>query len=308
MNDILHYLQKKKIKHFHDEEIKPYVTMKIGGRVKLIVIVKKNVDLQTLGMEMLESEWPYVLIGGGSNVIFSDGFSPIVVIINRTADIAQDDNHTIRINSGVPNRSLTRWCIKNGISGMEFLAGIPGSIGGAAAVNAGAFGRSVSDILESAEIIDEKGDIQRVSNHYFQYQYRSSIFKKGNQILLNVFLRCQHSEPSRIVSQVNSNLKYRKENHPSYRQFTAGCFFKNPFINNQRISAGKIIERLQLKGKHFPNLRISDKHANFIINKGKAGFHDLCNLEQEICQTVLEDNNVLLEREVIYISPDGKKN
>ncbi len=307
MNSILHYLKKNKIIHYHNEEIKPYITMKIGGRVKLIVIIKRNEDLKALGLKILERDSPYILIGGGSNVIFSDEYSPIIVIINRTPDIKQYDNHTIQVNSGVTNQSLMNWCIKNNISGLEFLAGIPGSIGGAAAVNAGAFGKSVSDILKYAEIIDEKGHIQQVPNLFFQYGYRYSIFKTGKKILLNIFLNCRQSNRSQILTRVNTNLKYRKENHPSYSHFTAGCFFKNPLINNQRISAGKIMERSHLKGKHFYNLWISDKHANFIINKGKAGFHDLCNMEKEICEAVFQKNNVLLEREVIYISPDGKK-
>lgn len=307
MNEILRYLQKNKIPHFHDRHIKSHVTMNIGGRVKLLVTVEKDKHLRDLAVEIQKKKIPHVLIGGGSNVVFSDTYSPIVVIVNRTTGIALDDEYHLRVSSGVTNHDLIRWCKENGLSGLEFLAGVPGTIGGASAVNAGAFGTSLSDVLESARIIDEGGACHTVSHPFFRYQYRNSVFKMGNKIILTVSLRCRRADPVHISAQVNANLKYRKENHPPYSQFTAGCFFKNPLINRQRVSAGKLIEASRLKGMRFPHLQISDKHANFIVNTGKAGFQELRDLEKEICQRVMENTGNLLEREVIYITTGGKK-
>jgi UDP-N-acetylmuramate dehydrogenase len=307
MKDLLSYLKKNKIKFFEHQTIKPYLTIKVGGKVRLVIIAENSLILKALVCQYLVNRHRFVLLGGGSNVIFSDDFSDFVVIINRTSEIEELENKLVRVSSGLPNQQLLNWCQNHEISGMEFLAGIPGTIGGAAAVNAGAFGHSISEILEKAEIIDETGEIKTVGRAYFQFRYRNSVFKTSNQIILNIILKGSRNNKSTIKKKITANIKYRQKNHPPYLKPTAGCFFKNPQINDQRISAGKLIERSGLKGINLDNISISDIHANFIINQGDARFEEILQLEKKITGDVFSQQGIRLKREVIFISPDGKK-
>lgn len=307
MKPLLTYLLEQKIAHFKDRDISPYLSMRVGGKVKLIILAKSGPELENVVNRLVESQFPYVILGGGSNVVFSREYSPIAVIINRSSDISVESGNLIRVNSGVFNQQLISWCVRNRLSGLEFLAGIPGTIGGAAAVNAGAFQKSMADILEQAEVFDTRDQLRIVEPDYFQYSYRDSIFRIGNRVILNLLLRLIPGRSEDIQKQVDDHLAYRRENHPSYNQLTAGCFFKNPLVKNRRISAGKIIEALDYKGHQFNKLRLSNKHANFLINTGEAQLEDIKAAEREIVRAVSSQKGIRLEREVIYINSNGEK-
>lgn len=307
MKSLKEYIKKKKIEFYENQIIKPYVSMKIGGPVKLIIIIYNLPDLSELLLHIYKNKHNFILLGGGSNVLFSDNYSDLIVIINRTSEINKQKKNILKLDSGVLNRNLLKYNIQNNIGGMEFLAGIPGTIGGGAAVNAGAFGKSISDTLEKAEILTREGKIVTVNKKYFEFNYRDSVFKLSNQVILNVSLKFNPSNSKKINERIKSNIEYRKKNHPTYNNYTVGCFFKNPLINNRKISAGEIIENSGLKGIGFNHLQISNIHANFIINKGQASFDDIVNLEKRITKNVFKKKGIKLEREVIYISQHGKK-
>lgn len=307
MENLILFLKKRKIKYFKNKNIKGYTTIKIGGKVSLIIIINTYSKLIELILKVKKQKYPFILLGGGSNVVFPDNNSKLVVIINKTSNITRLSGNLIKINSGVTIKNLTKWCVGNKIGDLEFLSGIPGTIGGATAVNAGAFGKSVSDNLEKAEILTEKGEIKIVDKKYFRFEYRNSIFKYGKEVILNVFLQYINQNENKIKEKITSHIRHRKQSHPSYKCFTAGCFFKNPVKNNKRISAGKIIEDSRLKGFHDNNLLMSEKHSNFLINKGNASFRDLIDFENNITQEILKSEGIKLEREVIYITSDGEK-
>lgn len=305
------YLQERKIEYYADHEIKPYLTMGIGGKVQFIIVVNQLSQLKEMLYFMAAGRYPFILLGGGSNVVFSDAFTPLPVIINRTQGIVKcEEAHIVKISSGVWNKDFLTWAIENRVGGMDFLAGIPGVIGGAAAVNAGAFGQSISMVLEKAEIfIPGTGEIKTVAKDYFCFQYRDSVFKYGSEIILEVYLTYTDEDSAEIREKVKTKLRYRNENHPPWNAnvHTAGCFFKNPIIHDQKVSAGKMIESAGFKGRTYRQLEVSARHANFIINKGGSSFADIRDLEQQISRTVQEKKGITLEREVIYISPGGKK-
>lgn len=307
MKDLKGFLNKKKIEFHHKREIKPYTTLRIGGRVHYIIVVHDNRDLIELLMFLRENKHNFILLGSGSNVIFPDGYSGLTVIINRTSEISRHTENMLKVNAGVTNANLLSWNSNQNIGGMEFLAGIPGTIGGAAAVNAGAFGKSTADILEKADIFTGEGEIKCVERAYFRYHYRNSIFKYSSEVILNVYLKYEETSSETIKEKIKANIEYRKEHHPSYRDYTAGCFFKNPVEKEQKLSAGKLIENSGLKGSAYKDLFISPAHANFIINRGGATFSDVDEFAEQIRRKVLKDSGILLEREVIYISPQGEK-
>jgi UDP-N-acetylmuramate dehydrogenase len=301
------FLEEEKIPYHTDKSIKPYVTMGIGGNVDLIVLPSREIHLKTLLKYLHLHKYKYILLGSGSNVIFPDSFSPLIVIINRTAGIVKEEDNIFRVNSGVLISDLMNWCIRNNIGGIDFLAGIPGTIGGAAAVNAGAFGKSISLLLEKAEIITPNNEIKIVDNHYFDFSYRNSRFKYSDEVILNIFLKFTPVPGDQIKEKVAANIKYRQQNHPCTSNRSAGCFFKNPVIDGNKISAGQLIEQSGFKGIKYKTLQVSAEHANFVINSADASFADIQELETKIVKKVLKDKGIQLEREVIYISPEGRK-
>jgi UDP-N-acetylmuramate dehydrogenase len=307
MENLKEFLAKNKVEFYRDSEIKPYLTLRIGGRVKFIIVVRSNKNLEELLLYLHRYRHNFVILGGGSNVVFSDDYADLIVIINKTAEISKIEENMLRINAGVTNANLLSWNSEHNIGGMEFLAGIPGAIGGAAAVNAGAFGNCIEDILEKAEIFTKHGEIKTVDAGYFRYRYRDSIFKYSNEVILNVYLKFEEASNEKIKEKIKANIKYRKDNHPSYKEHTAGCFFKNPVKKGQKLSAGKLIEESGLKGSGYKNLYISPAHANFLINKGDATFFDIDTFSEQVRKKVFRESGILLEREVIYISPSGQK-
>jgi UDP-N-acetylmuramate dehydrogenase len=301
------FLEENKIPYHTNESIKPYVTMGIGGNIYLIVLPFREVHLNTLLKYLHLHQYKYILLGGGSNVIFPDDFSHLIVIINRTTGIFKKGESILKVNSGVLISNLMNWSIRNNIGGMDFLAGIPGTIGGAAAVNAGAFGKSISSLLEKAEIITPGNEIKIVDNHYFDFSYRNSRFKYSDEVIVNVFLRFTPVPGDQIKEKVAANIKYRQQTHPCSGYRSAGCFFKNPVIDGKKISAGQLIEQSGFKGTTHKTLKISAEHANFVINSADASFADIRELETKIVKKIYQDKGIQLEREVIYISPNGRK-
>ena len=301
------FLDEEKIPYHANVSIKPYVTMGIGGNVDLIVLPARELQLKALLKYLHLHQNRYILLGSGSNIIFPDDFFHLVVIINRTSGIYEEKDNILKVNSGVLISQLMNWSIRNNIGGMDFLAGIPGTIGGAAAVNAGAFGKSISAILEKAEIITPDNEIKIIDLHYFDFSYRNSRFKYSEEVILNVFLRFIPVPGDQIKEKVAANIKYRQQNHPCSSHRSAGCFFKNPVVDGQKVSAGQLIEQSGFKGTTHKTLQVSDAHANFIINSADASFADIQELETNIVEKVLKEKGIQLEREVIYVSPDGRK-
>lgn len=308
MVELKDFLAERGIESHYDQEIKPFTTIRIGGKVRCIVVVKKRDHLEELLLFLHRHEYPFVLLGGGSNVVFPDQSLGLTVIVNRSGEIKRVGGNLLAVDSGVTIKDLLAWNSGHQAGGMEFLAGIPGTIGGAAAVNAGAFGKALANILVEADIFTNNSGIKTVTKEYFRFAYRDSIFKYGSEVILGVYLTFTQAGSSEIKREIGKVLKYRKENHPPFNIPTAGCFFKNPTDdNNQKVSAGQLIEKSGLSGTTYKSLLISPAHANFLVNTGFATFADISGFAEDIRQRVLEQQGILLEREVIYISPQGQK-
>lgn len=309
VKELEQYLEEQRFEYRRDSEIAPFLTLGIGGKVGRIVIVRDVQPLKELLLFMHRLDIPFVLLGGGSNVVFPDRFSPLTVIINRTSHIEKlPDAQQAAVDSGVMNKNFMAWSISHRCGGLDFLAGVPGTVGGAAAVNAGSFGLSISMALQKADIfMPRTGEIKSVDRDYFDFEYRNSRFKYGDEVILRVYLSYTDTGPDEIRDKVRAKLRYRREKHPPQDVSTAGCFFKNPIINQEKVSAGKLIEQAGFRGTHHHHLEVAEAHCNFVINRGGSTFADVMELEQKIAATVREKDGITLEREVIYISPEGKK-
>jgi UDP-N-acetylmuramate dehydrogenase len=306
------WLRQQQIAFSENAAIGPHLVFKIGGTVSLLVTCTSAAQLAAVMRRAIAGKLPYLVIGGGSNIAFGDGLTRAAVLLAQSGSAAAApirllNGRSLRVESGVRNQQFLSWCAAKGAAGLEFLSGIPGTLGGAAAVNAGAFGRSMADVLSGADIIDACGATRAVGAGYFGFRYRDSRFKFGRDILLALRLKFSSGDEASIQKKIRDNLEYRLERHPSYRLASAGCFFKNPLVQGVETSAGKLIEECGLKELTAGGLSVAAEHGNFLLNRGNASFADLLRLEKEIRSAVAARTGVVLEREVIYVSADGTK-
>jgi UDP-N-acetylmuramate dehydrogenase len=305
------WLREQRIDFHENAAIGPLLYFKIGGRVSLLVVCASAGQLAACLQKIIHEKIPYLVIGGGSNIAFSDGLTRAVVLVYqgaaKKAAARLLDGHSLQVDGGVKNRLFLSWCAAHGAGGLEFLSGIPGTVGGAAAVNAGAFGRSLADVLLGADIVDGRGRIVAVDAAYFAFTYRDSRFKLGGDVILSLRLKFCAEEGTVIAGKIKENMAYRLAHHPSYRLHSAGCFFKNPLVGGAKRPAGKIIEGCGLKDLVVGGLTVADAHANFLVNNGSATFKELQCLEKKIKTSVKKRTGISLEREVIYVSARGKK-
>jgi len=305
--DFIAWLETQAIRYHPDADIRPYLTFRIGDRVRLLVVCTSVVQLEECLLRGRQTGLPLILLGGGSNIVFSDQSTEAIVLVNNSSRIRPLSGQKVRVESGVRNSALLSWCVKHRCGGLEFLAGIPGSIGGAAAVNAGSMGRSMAQIVAAARVLDAQGVVREVAGGYFRFGYRESVFKYGREAILELTLQATAENASAIAARIKANIEYRQSRHPSYEKFSAGCFFKNPLVEGQRVSAGRLIEEAGLKGQACGDIVVSENHGNFLLNLGRGGMTDLMKMEQLIVNRVRKKSRVILEREVIYVSANGGK-
>ena len=309
---LIPWLRKQRLAFWENAAIGPLLYFRIGGRVSLLVACTSPAQLAACVQKMINEKIPYLLVGGGSNIAFNGGLTQAVVLLyqgaaKKTVLARRLDKQTLQVDGNVKNQLFLSWCADHGAGGLEFLSGIPGTVGGAAAVNAGAFGRSMADVLLGADIVDSQGQLTAVDPAYFAFSYRDSRFKLGGEALLSLRLKTSPEAKAAVAGKIKENLEYRLAHHPSYRLHSAGCFFKNPLVQGAKHSAGKIIRDCGLQDLAVGGLTVAGVHANFLINDGRATFKELQALEQKIKTSVKTRTGIDLEREVIYVSARGKK-
>lgn len=308
------WLRRRGIPFREDAPIAPHLLLRIGGTVRLLIAPGDSGQwrdvLEQLAVAPAGERLPCLVIGGGSNIAFPDEPVRAAVVLApppATPPVLDAAAATVVVDAGMRNQPFLAWCAEHGVGGCEFLSGIPGTLGGAAAVNAGAFGRSMADVLLEAEIVDGDGTRRRVDAGHFAFRYRDSRFKLGLETALALRLRFAPEDGATVARRSREHLEYRRQRHPSYRLASAGCFFKNPLVNGVKEPAGRILEECGLKGKALGPLAVAREHANFVINHGGATFAQLRQMEEEIRAAVDARLGIVLEREVIYVTADGKK-
>jgi UDP-N-acetylmuramate dehydrogenase len=274
-------------------KLAPYTTYKIGGPAKYFVEVSnKQEALEAL--EFVKSKnLKYFVLCGGSNVLFSDeGYDGLIIKLNlRELGI---ENNTIYAESGVKLMALINFGIKNELSGLEFLAGVPGEVGGAIRGNAGAFQKSISDYLKKVEVVRD-GEIVEVQKEEIEFDYRDSEFKRNKDIILAGYFELEKSNIEKAKAEIEKNINYRKENHPW--EPSAGSTFKNP----KDKSVGEMVEELGLKGHRVGDAQISEQHGNFIVNLGEAKASDVKDLIALVKTKVKGKFGVNLEEEIMIV-------
>ena len=272
-----------------------FTTLRIGGVAENLFLPSNLKELISLVSELEEQKIPWSLLGAGSNTLVSS--SPIKEAIIITTGISYWEKispETVTVGLGMKMPKLASLMMNEGLSGCEFLEGIPGTIGGGVVMNAGANRHWVSDILEQVKVFDLKDKkIINISNRELAFDYRSSKIDPSRQIVLEAKLRLKTSFPKQIEDRMKQNRQIRAATQP--RGFSSGCIFKNPC---QR-PAGKLIDGLGFKGEVIGGAQVSDIHANFILNTSKiATSDDICALIKQIQKRAWEQEKIWLKPEI----------
>lgn len=281
-----------------DEPMSKHTTFKIGGNADVYIKVNNLSKLSTILKECANSEIDYMLLGNGSNLLVSDeGIRGAVIRLDGDfRKITLVDETTIFCGAGATLARLCKFALNCGLSGLEFAWGIPGTVGGAVFMNAGAYDGEMKNIVHSVSDISPDGKIGRIEKQDLGFGYRTSVYRTNNRIITGVTLKLQKGNPEEIRSKMDDYMQRRSTKQP-LEYPSAGSVFKRPEGN----FAGALIEQCGLKGKMCGGAQVSEKHAGFIINKSNATAADVRNLIGDIQKTVADSTGYNLECELIIL-------
>ncbi|WP_316568433.1 UDP-N-acetylmuramate dehydrogenase [Neobacillus sp. YIM B06451] len=280
------------------EALSQHTTIKIGGPADIFVEPSSIENLLKTMKIVRQHGVPWRAIGRGSNLLVSDrGIEGVVIKLGSGLDRLEQNGTEITVGGGQSLVSLATSVSRKGLTGFEFAGGIPGSVGGAVYMNAGAHGSDISKILKKAHILFEDGQIEWLSNEQLEYSYRTSILqKKRPGIVLEAVFQLEAGNREAIVAELQKNKDYRKETQP-WNFPCAGSIFRNPLPNY----AGRLIEDAGLKGHSIGGAKISEMHGNFIVNTGTATAEDVLALIQHVKDTIFSHKGIHMETEVEII-------
>ncbi|MBE6786967.1 MAG: UDP-N-acetylmuramate dehydrogenase [Ruminococcaceae bacterium] len=282
-----------------NEIMKNHTSFKIGGKADFYVECCCDECLKAVVLECKKLELPYFIIGKGSNILVSDnGVEGVVISLCGFSELLLKDD-VITVGAGVSLANLCNFALENSLSGLEFAYGIPGSVGGALYMNAGAYGGEMSQAVISAKSMDKDGNIREIAVGDMQLGYRKSIFKTNGEIILSVSFKLKKDNKNDIKARMDDFMSRRKDKQPL--EFpSAGSTFKRP----EGYFAGALIEKNNLKGVSVGGAMVSEKHAGFVINYNNATASDVKELMEKIKKIVKTNDGVDLEPEVIFIGKE----
>ncbi len=293
------FCQDNKIPCKKDEVMKNHTSFKIGGKADFFVECKDVDDLKTVIAAAKGFNMPYFILGKGSNILVSDkGIRGAVISLANFDKITVSDQE-IEVGSGVTLARLCTTALDNGLTGIEFAYGIPGSVGGALYMNAGAYDGEMSQAVISATVLDKNGAVREITLSEMELGYRTSVFKTNGDIILSVKFALKEGDKLQIKAAMDDFMERRKSKQP-LEYPSAGSTFKRP----EGHFAGALIEQNNLKGVSVGGAMVSDKHAGFVINYDNATAADVKALMQKIKDVVLEKDGVQLEPEVIFVGEE----
>lgn len=289
------------MERFRDIEMKDYTSFKAGGKAAEMVIVESVEELREILAEIDQANRPYLMLGNGSNTLIKDsGFSGTVVKLGESfhqVKIHGESGEKLVCGCGALMSSVAKAALAESLTGFEFASGIPGSIGGAVFMNAGAYGGEMKDIVESVNLVSRDGKVLRtVSGEEMDFSYRHSILQETGEVAVSVVLRLSKGDAAEISETMRDLTKRRNEKQP-VQYPSAGSFFKRP----EGFFAGKLIQDAGLKGLSVGGAQVSELHSGFIINKGGATATDIIDLMHLVQNTVFDKFGVKLEPEVRII-------
>ena len=276
-----------------NESLKKHTTYRIGGPADLMIFPKSKQDLIKVIEIINENKIQLTILGSGSNVLVSDnGIRGAVISLKNSLKQIEVDDNILYAECGTMLGKIVKHAVKNNLIGLENLNGVPGTLGGALIMNAGAWGGEISENLIHVEVINLKSEIQKIQKKDLNFSYRQSSFNKDD-ILLSAKFNLKKADKDIIKENFIEAQSGRKKSQPLNKK-SAGSLFKNPKNN----SAGKLLDEAGLKGFSIGDAKISEKHANFFINDGDASSRDMLMLIKKAHKEVKDKFNVNLSLEV----------
>jgi len=280
-----------------DEPLRNHTTFRVGGKADAFLSVCNEEHLIKLLDICRRYEVPYFILGNGSNLLVSDkGYRGMVIAIGKDMAEVTVDGKRIHAKAGAMLGSVAQTAAKLGLGGMEFASGIPGSIGGAIVMNAGAYDGEMKNIVEKVTVLTKEGKLLTLSCEELEFGYRMSRVKKEGLIVLSVTLLLEPKEQAAIYEKMNDFAARRREKQP-LEYPSAGSTFKRP----EGMFAGKLIMDAGLRGYSIGDAQVSEKHCGFVINKGNATAKEVRTLIEDVQEKVKESFGVVLEPEVIFV-------
>ncbi|MCM1544414.1 MAG: UDP-N-acetylmuramate dehydrogenase [Ruminococcus sp.] len=298
MNKVIDFLKSQNICFLTDEPMKLHTTFRIGGGAKVFAMPENIAQLSQLAAFCNQNDIEFFTLGNGSNLLVSDdGIDSLVIHLSDGFNfIRMLDDETIEAGAGASLASVCKFALSNQLSGLEFAYGIPGSVGGAAFMNAGAYGGEMKDVVASCNHVDSCGESGSFASDELDFSYRKSVYGCGKYIITSVVFKLKKGDANEIKAAMDDFMGRRKSKQP-LEYPSAGSIFKRP----EGYFAGALIEQSSLKGKRIGGAMVSEKHAGFIVNVGAATCQDVKNLIEFCQKTVKENFGVTLETEVKMI-------
>jgi len=281
-----------------NEPLSKHTTFKVGGNCPLAVFASSDESIKSIIKYCTTNGVKLLVIGNGSNLLVSDkGFDGVVLIIGKDyQSLTLVDDTTIEVKSGCLLSQLCMFALQNELTGLEFAYGIPGTVGGAVYMNAGAYDGEISNVIETAQAIDSDSNVVTFNREQMELGYRKSIFQDIDCVITKAVFKLKKGDKAEIKAKMDDLMNRRKSKQP-LEYPSAGSTFKRPLGN----FAGKLIDDCGLRGYTIGGAQVSEKHCGFVINKNNATFEDITTLIRNVQNIVFEKTGYCLECEVKII-------
>ncbi len=280
-----------------EEPMSRHTTFRIGGEAACFIRISSEEQLRKLIPYFENVGVEYFVLGKGSNLLVGDkGYPGVILQISDACQQIEAEGNRLQVQAGAALSKVAFFAMERGLEGLEFAAGIPGTVGGGVVMNAGAYGGEMKQVVESVRVLSSEGEILTLDNDTMEFGYRTSIIRNRNFTVLSVTFRLREGNREEIRARIEDFQKRRMEKQP-LNYPSAGSTFKRP----EGYFAGKLIMDAGLRGFQIGDARVSDKHCGFVVNVGKATARDVTDVIEEVQEKVRERFGVSLEREVIYL-------
>lgn len=299
MTNLINELNSNNILYNIDEPMSKHTSFKTGGNAEIFIDISDEKTLSKVLKICSKTETDIFVLGKGSNLLVSDNGIRNKVVLHLTTDFSDMkilDETSIEVQSGASLASLCKFALANSLTGLEFAYGIPGSVGGAAYMNAGAYGGEMKDVVSRINHIDKRGNVGSFSGDELDFSYRHSAYSDSDLVITSVVFKLQKGDKNEIESKMTELMGRRVDKQP-LEYPSAGSVFKRP----EGYFAGALIEQSDLKGKRIGGAMVSEKHAGFIINYDNATTTDVVDLIKYCQKTVFEKFGVELHTEIKFV-------
>ena len=292
LKELLTIIDKDRL--YIDELMKKHTTFRVGGPADFYAVPSTIEEIKELVAYCKRTDYPYYIIGNGSNLLVGDkGFRGLIIQVSKNMSDVKVEGNIVTAYAGALLSKVARVILDESLTGFEFAAGIPGTVGGAVRMNAGAYGGEMKDIIKSADVLDNDGNVITLSNEELKLSYRTSIVSEKGYVVLNAVFELKEGNKEEI-KELMDDLKNRRVTKQPLEFPSAGSTFKRP----EGYFAGKLIQDAGLRGFSVGDAQVSEKHCGFVINKGDATAKDIVDLMDQVIAKVKDQFGVTLEPEV----------